>query len=125
MNVTNIGLALLLAVSSNSATSRPFYVINVKPVGNRRLDVTPHDVMTHSSLVKCSMTCRLTSWCVSANLSPDHSTCELLSEEVSNLTSLQLAEGWSYLREYIKQILKKTKNTFEGHFSRASDLRGN
>ena len=99
MNVTNIGLALLLAVYSNSATSRPFYVINVRPVGNRRLDVTPHDVMTHSSLVKCSTTCRLTSWCVSANLLPDRSTCQLLSEEVSDVTLLESVDGWSYLRK--------------------------
>ena len=92
--------ALLLVLICATMTSQLIHVVNVRPVENRRLDVTPHDVMTHSSLLKCSTTCRQTSWCVSANMSPDNGTCELLSVEVSVVTSLELAEGWNYLREW-------------------------
>ena len=90
-------LALLTLVTS-TATSQ-IQQINVRPVKNKRLDASPRDVMSHSSLVKCSTTCRLTSWCVSANLSPDRRTCQLLSEEVSDVTSLESVDGWSYLRK--------------------------
>ena len=90
-------LALLTLVTS-TATSQ-IQQINVRPAKNKRLDATPRDVMLHSSLVKCSTTCRLTSWCVSANLSPGRRTCQLLSEEVSDVTSLESVDGWSYLRK--------------------------
>ena len=75
-------------------------VIHIHPtvVANRRLDVTPQDVITRISKIKCAATCRVTSWCVSANMSPDRSTCQLLSEEVSDETSLQSTVGWSYIR---------------------------
>ena len=76
-------------------------VISVKPMVNKRLNVTIHDVVARSSKIKCAATCRLTSWCVSANLSPDRSTCQLLSEEVSDETSLESVDGWSYLRKFI------------------------
>ena len=66
-----------------------------------RLDVTPRDVIAQSSLIDCAVTCRLTSWCVAANLLPDGSTCQLLTDEVSDdHESLQSADGWKYLREY-------------------------
>ena len=93
--------------------------INVKPTKNKLLDVTPHDVMTHSSLVKCFSTCRLTPWCASSNLSPDRSTCQLLSEEVSDVRSLQSAEGWSYLCEY-ENMMMVTPDCFANRFSNAT-----
>ena len=69
-------------------------------VMNKRLDVTPRDVLTRSSAIHCEATCRQTSWCVAANLMPDRSTCQLLTEEVSDDDdSLQSAERWKYLRE--------------------------
>ena len=91
-------LLVLLTLVTSTATSQN-QQINVRPVKNKRLDAIPRDVMTHSSLVKCSTTCRLTSWCVSANLSPDRHTCQLLSQEVSDVTSLESVDGWSYLRK--------------------------
>ena len=65
-----------------------------------RLNVTSHDVITDSSPVMCAVTCQLTSWCASANLAPDRSICQLLSEDVSDTTSLELDDGWSYIRKY-------------------------
>ena len=68
-------------------------------VMNKRLDVTPRDVITRSSVIHCEATCRQTSWCLAANLLPDRRTCQLLSEEVSDDDeSLQSADGWRYLR---------------------------
>ena len=96
---------LLLTHVSAVVTTSQIQYINVKPTKNKLLDVTPHDVITHSSLVNCFSTCRLTSWCVSANLPPDGSTCQLLSEEVSDARELQSAEGWSYIRAYAKLIV--------------------
>ena len=76
--------------------------LNLKSLLYMRLDVTPRDVMTRSSLIDCAVTCRLTSWCVSANLLPDRRTCQLLTEEVSDDDeSLLPADGWTYLREYV------------------------
>ena len=74
--------------------------IKVKPIKNKRLNVPARDVIARSSPIKCESTCRQTSWCTSANMAPDRSTCHLLSEEVSTVTSLEPAEGWTYLREY-------------------------
>ena len=74
---------------------------HVTVLNNKRLDVTPRDVITRSSAIHCEATCRHTSWCVAANLLPDGRTCQLLSEEVSaDDESLQSADGWTYLREY-------------------------
>ena len=71
------------------------------PLMHKRLDVTPRDVITRSSAIDCAVTCRLTSWCVAANLLPDRRTCQLLTEEVSDDDgSLLEDEGWKYLREY-------------------------
>ena len=69
------------------------------PLMARRLDVTPRDVITRSSAIHCVATCRLTSWCVSANLFTGDGKCELLTEEVlDDDDSLQSDEGWRYLR---------------------------
>ena len=69
------------------------------PLMARRLDVTPRDVITRSSAIHCAATCRLTSWCVSANLFTGDGKCELLTEEVlDDDDSLQSDEGWRYLR---------------------------
>ena len=91
------------AVAHASMTSPTIhYTYSVRPIVNRRLNVTPRDVMTHSSLVKCSVVCGWTSWCLSVNVAADGSTCQLLSEEVSDVTSLETAVGWSHLREFSK-----------------------
>ena len=90
---------MLLSVFVRETSS--IHIIYVNPAINRRLDVTPRDVITAGSTLKCSAMCRLTSWCASANLSPDRSTCQLLSEEVSDETSLESVDGWSYLRKFI------------------------
>ena len=72
---------------------------STKVLKHKRLDVTPRDVITRSSAIHCEATCRLTSWCVAANLLPDRRTCQLLSEEVSDdAPSLYSADGWRYLR---------------------------
>ena len=97
----NKAVAILL-LSKTVILAYNLDVINVKPVANKRLDVTPQDVVTRSSKVKCAATCRVTAWCVSANLAPDRSTCQLLSEEVSDETSLESADGWSYIRKTVE-----------------------
>ena len=91
-------VVLFEAVMQALAVTSILNVISVAPVSNRRLDVTPQDVVTRSSKIKCAATCRSTSWCVSANLAPDRSTCQLLSEEVSDDASLESVDGWSYIR---------------------------
>ena len=92
-------LTLLMSLLAGTMTSQ-IQQIHIKPVKNKRLNVEPRDVITRSSSIKCEAACRQTSWCASANMAPDRSTCQLLSEEVSDVTSLEPAEGWSYLREY-------------------------
>ena len=95
-----IGLLTLLTLPAGTMTSQ-VQQIHIKPVKNKRLNVEPRDVITRSSAIKCESTCRQTSWCTSANMAPDRSTCHLLSEEVSDVGSLEEAHGWSYLRKYI------------------------
>ena len=71
----------------------------VKQIANKRLDVTTQNVKnvkTHS-VIECQVSCKQTSWCEAANLSPDRSTCQLLSEQASDLMPLESAEGWSYM----------------------------
>ena len=92
----------ILLLMTTALVTAHLNVINVKQVANKRLDVTPQDVVTRSSKVKCAATCRVTAWCVSANLAPDRSTCQLLSEEVSDETSLESADGWSYIRKTVE-----------------------
>ena len=71
-----------------------------KPLMHKRLDVTPRDVMTRSSVINCETTCRLTLWCVAANFLPYIRTCQLLTEEVSDDDeTLDSADGWKYIRE--------------------------
>ena len=75
----------------------------MKPLMHKRLDVTPRDVIAHSSVIDCEATCRMTSWCFAANLLPDKQTCQLLTEEVpDDDESLDLVDGWRYIREYAK-----------------------
>ena len=89
-------LALLVAAETLQAQET-----HLKPRVNRRLDITPRDAITHSSAIDCAVTCRLTSWCVAANLLPDGSTCQLLTEEVpDDDESLDSDDGWKYIREY-------------------------
>ena len=94
-----ICLLMLLTLPVGTMTSQ-IQQIHIKPVRNKRLNVAARDVITRSSAIKCESTCRQTSWCTSANMAPDRSTCHLLSEEVSDVGSLEEAHGWSYLRKY-------------------------
>ena len=64
----------------------------IKLVRHRLLQAIPRDVITSSSPVMCAVACHVTSWCVSANLAPDTSTCQLLSDEGTDVTSLELAQ---------------------------------
>ena len=91
-------LLALLAVAETLQKQETYITTQM----NRRLDVTPRDVITHSSLIDCAVTCRLTSWCRSANLLSDRRTCQLLTELVSNDDdSLFSAVGWTYI--YIRK----------------------
>ena len=106
---SHIFLLTLLTLLGGTVTSQ-IQQVHIKPIKNKRLNVPARDVMTRSSAVKCESTCRQTSWCTSANMAPDRSTCHLLSEEVSDVTSLESAEGWSYQRTYDIKIWNDTKS---------------
>ena len=69
---------------------------------DKRFDVAPRDVIAHTTETRCAVACLATSWCVSANLFTGDGTCQLLSEEASNETSLETVNGWKYLREFTK-----------------------
>ena len=92
-------LLVLLTLFCDALTSH-FQQVHVTPVFNKLLNMPPRDVITRISTVECVATCRQTSWCASSNMAPDGSTCQLLSDEVSDVTSLEPADGWSYLRKY-------------------------
>ena len=97
---SGICLLVLLTLLAGAETLQT-QETHLKPQMNKRLDVTPRDVITRSSAIDCAVTCRLTSWCVAANLLPDSRTCQLLTEEVSDdHESLDSADGWKYIREY-------------------------
>ena len=96
-----IQLALCDSVVTSRSTETFMNILN-----DKRYDVQPRDVMTHSSKLGCAATCRDTSWCVSVNLFTVDGTCQLLSEEASNETSLESADGWRYLREIFSILLK-------------------
>ena len=83
-----------------SALASQVQQVHVTLVLNKRLNMSPRDVIARTSTVECVAICRQTSWCTSADMAPDGNTCHLLSEEVSDVTSLESAHGWSYLREY-------------------------
>ena len=96
---TRVGTCLfvLLTLIGGVMTSQTRQAL-LSTINNKRLDVTALNVTTHSA-TECSVRCLLTSWCVSVNLSPDRRTCQLLSEETSDVTSLQSADGWSHIRK--------------------------
>ena len=91
-------LLVLLTMIGGVVTSQTRQTFLSK-INNKRLDVTAQNVTTHSA-TECYVTCQQTSGCVSVNLSPDRRTCQLLSEETSNVTSLQSADGWSHIRKF-------------------------
>ena len=66
---------------------------------DKHFDVSPTKVITHSSAIECVAMCRLTSWCVATNLLSDRRTCQLLSV-AADVTSLEQANDWRYLREF-------------------------
>ena len=90
-------LFVLLTLIGSVVTSEPRLTL-VSTFNNKRLDVTAQNVTTYGA-TDCYVTCQQTSGCVSVNMSPDRRTCQLLSEETSDMTSLQSADGWSHLRK--------------------------
>ena len=92
-----ICLLVLLVLCDIVVTSQRKEVF-MNTLNDKRFDVAPRDVITRSSSTRCAATCRDTAWCVSVNLQTGDGTCQLLSEEVSNVTSLESADGWRYLR---------------------------
>ena len=105
---------LLILLSATALLTSHLYAIKVDLVMNKRFDVTPQNVMTQSSKISCAVACVSTSWCASANLSPDTSTCQMLSEEVSDEASLDQADGWTYIR---KLVQKRVKNRLRHNYS--------
>ena len=89
-------LVVMLTLTGSVVTSQSPQTI-ISKVNNKRLDVTAQNVTTYSA-VECYETCQKTAGCMSVNLSPDRRTCQLLSEATSDVTSLQSANGWSYMR---------------------------
>ena len=67
---------------------------------DKYFDFSPTKVITHSSAIECAATCRQTSWCVATNLLSDRRTCQLLSVAAADVTSLESANDWRYLREF-------------------------
>ena len=90
-------LLVLLTMIGGVVTSQTRQTFLSK-INNKRLDVTAQNVTTRSA-IECYATCQQTSGCASVNLSPDRRTCQLLSDEMSDVTSLQSAEGWSHIRK--------------------------
>ena len=74
-------------------------VVEFDLLENKRLGTEPTEVMRCRSSIQCSVACATRTWCVSANLSPDRSTCQLYSDEVSDATLLTSLDGWSYIRK--------------------------
>ena len=93
-----IRLVLLLALCDVSVTFQ-FQQTHIEVHEHKRQNVTGQNVKTHS-VIECHVTCQQTRWCVGVNVSPERNTCQLLSEEVSDVTLLETAEHWSYLRMY-------------------------
>ena len=92
-------LLMLLMLRPCAVTSQSSQIL-MNIFDGKRFNVEPRDVIKLSSKVDCAATCRDTSWCVSANLQIGDGTCQLLSEEASNETSLATVDGWRYLREF-------------------------
>ena len=90
-------LLVLLTLIGSVVTSQTRQTF-LNKINNRRLAVTAQNVTTYSA-TECYVICQETPGCVSVNLSPDRRTCQLLSEEVTDVTSLQSADGWSHLRK--------------------------
>ena len=98
-------LLVLLILRDRVVTSQRNQML-MNAVQNKRFDVAPRDVMTHSCGTRCTLACLVTSWCVSVNLFTGDGTCQLLSEEASNETSLEPVAGWRYLRELFSSVGK-------------------
>ena len=94
-------LVLLMLGGSVVTSQRKEMLMNA--VQDKRFDVAPRDVLMDTSGTKCAATCLVTSWCVSVNLFTGDGTCQLLSEEASNETSLETVDGWRYLREFTQK----------------------
>ena len=95
----SVGTCLLVLALIGSVVTSQTRQLFISRINNKRLDVTAKNVTTHSA-TGCCVTCLHTSDCVSMNMSPDRRTCQLLSEETSNETSLQSADGWSHIRKF-------------------------
>ena len=105
-------LLVLLTMIGGVVTSQTRQTFLSK-INNKRLDVTAQNVTTHSA-TDCYVTCQQTSGCVSVNLSPDRRTCQLMSEELPDDTSLQSADGWSHIRKCQATECRNTKMNLDG-----------
>ena len=92
-------LLVLLTLRGSVVTSQRNQML-MNAVQNKRFNVAPRDVMTHSCGTRCTLACLVTSWCVSANLQTGDGTCQLLSEEVSDDDESLQSAGDTYVREF-------------------------
>ena len=90
----------LILVDSLCFSTSTISIAGIRITQDMRLNVSPRDVITAQSSIHCIVMCQATSWCLSANLSPDKRTCQLMSEEVTDVSSLESAEGWKYISKY-------------------------
>ena len=103
INVTGLRTCLLvLMMLCDSVVTSQQKEMLMNSMNDKRFDVAPRDVITHSSVTRCAATCLTTSWCVSVNLQTGDGTCQLLSDEASNETPLATVDGWRYLRKFDK-----------------------
>ena len=94
-----IWLLVLMMLHVSVVTSQRNQLL-MNAVRGKRFDVAPRDVIAHISGTRCTVACLAASWCVSVNLFSDDGTCQLLSEEASNETSLETVNGWKYFCEF-------------------------
>ena len=99
MHVKGVSILIGLLLLCDSAVTSQRNPTIMKALHGKRFDVAPRDVITRSSAIKCAVACRNMPGCVSTNLFSGNGTCQLLSEEASNETSLETVNGWRYLRE--------------------------
>ena len=103
INIKNLHTCLLVLLTLHDSvmtSERKQMLMNAAQ--GKRFDVAPRDVIAHTTGTRCAVACLAASWCVSANLQTGDGTCQLLSEEASNVTSLETVDGWKYLREFTK-----------------------
>ena len=71
---------------------------NSNVIKNRRSVNQPLAVLVAPSKLKCMEQCHQLNGCASANYKDKK--CELLDTLITNQAELEVAPGWSYIREY-------------------------